>query len=208
MNLVKDSLTEQIYELIKERIITQEYELGQKIDTNEIAENNNISVMPVRDALNSLEDDGLVTKKSRVGYFVREFSKKEAEDIMEARKMYEIYSLESYFTEFNLGFLQDLHGKMIELQNNMRRDEFDELDYEFHKHIIYTSGNDYIIENYNQINEMIQLFRRLDKDRMEEANAEHIEIIDFIVKEKLEKSKQSLNNHIENVKRSLLKNLK
>lgn len=208
MNLVKDSLTEQIYGLIKERIITQEYELGQKIDTNEIAENNNISVMPVRDALNSLEDDGLVTKKSRVGYFVRVFSKKEAEDIMEARKMYEIYSVESYFSEFNLDFLQDLHGKMLELQNNMSRDEFDELDYEFHQHIINISGNDYIIKNYNQINEMIQLFRRLDKDRMEEANCEHMEIIDFIVRQKLEKSKKSLNNHIEKVKRSLLQNLK
>src|SRR5690554_4721661 len=108
MAIIKDSISEQIYELIKNKIFTQELELGAQIDTKKIAGEHNISIMPVRDALNKLENRELVYRKSRIGYFVRTFSRKEAEEIMEVRKIYELYSLKEHFEAIDKKKLEEI----------------------------------------------------------------------------------------------------
>ena len=82
MSIITKSITDQIYNIIKNRILMQEYKLGSKIDMNELAEEHEISIMPVRDALKRLSNQGLVTNKSRVGFFVRKFSEEEIRNII------------------------------------------------------------------------------------------------------------------------------
>ena len=94
MSIIAKSITEQIYDIIKDKILLQEYKVGSKIDMNEIAEEHDISIMPVRDALKRLSSQGLVVNRSRVGFFVKEFSKQEISNIMEVRNMYETYCLD------------------------------------------------------------------------------------------------------------------
>lgn len=65
MDIIKDSITDQIYKVIKNKIILQNLKLGAQIDPKEVATEYNISVTPVRDALKKLESQGLVTRKTR-----------------------------------------------------------------------------------------------------------------------------------------------
>ncbi len=206
MSIVKDSISEQIYDLIKNDIILQEMKLGDQIDTKKIAEEHNISVMPVRDALQKLESQGLVSKKSRVGFFVRSFSEKEIKEIMEARKMYEIYSIEEHFSSINRLKLRKIFNELNRTEN-MSRTRFDELDDTIHTLIITASGNDYLINNFNKINDLIILFRHLDKDRIRNANKEHKELIEAVLDNELAESKQLLKYHIDQVTRSILEHL-
>ena len=56
--------------------------------------------MPIRDALNQLANEGLVIRKPGL-VFVRSFTPKEAKDLMEVRKLYELYCLEKYFDKID-----------------------------------------------------------------------------------------------------------
>jgi len=59
--LNKISLKDQAYQVIKAKIMTQEYHLGEKINMRELAKEMNISSTPIREALSALEKENLVT---------------------------------------------------------------------------------------------------------------------------------------------------
>ena len=206
MAIITKSITDQIYNIIKEKILFQEYKIGSKIDMKEIAEEHEISIMPVRDALKRLSNQGLVVNKSRVGFFVKEFSEDEIENIMEVRNMYETYCLENHFENLNLDKIESLYED-IQCQDSLEREKFDEVDSKFHNLIINSSENQFLIEHYEKIEDRIILFRHLDKERIKTANEEHCLILDSILKGNKKEAVNKLNEHIRNVSSSAAKNI-
>ena len=104
MSIHTESITDQCYDLIWKKILNKEYLPGEQIPTKQNAEDNGISVMPVRLALRELTNNGIVLNKARVGFFVRDFTNQEMLDISRTRRMYEIYGLENYFSYLNCIF--------------------------------------------------------------------------------------------------------
>lgn len=206
MAIITKSITDQIYNIIKEKILFQEYKIGSKIDMKEIAEEHEISIMPVRDALKRLSNQGLVVNKSRVGFFVKEFSEEEIENIMEVRNMYETYCLEHHFDNLNFDEIKSLYED-IQCQDSLRREKFDEVDSKFHNIIINSSENQFLIEHYEKIEDRIILFRHLDKERIKKANEEHCMIIESILNGEKNEAVNKLNEHIRNVSSSAAKNI-
>ncbi len=207
MSIITKSITEQIYNIIKERILLQEYKVGSKIDMNEIARENEISIMPVRDALKKLSNQGLVENKSRVGFFVRSFNERETKNIMEVRRMYEIYCLDKHFANINKEKMESLYEE-IKCMGEPDRKEFDRLDAEFHDLLIKASENEFLIKNYGQIKDLIVLFKHLDRERIRLANKEHCQLIEAILEGDKDKAIQKLEEHITNVTYSAGETLK
>lgn len=206
MAIITKSITDQIYNIIKEKILLQEYKVGSKIDMNKLADEHEISIMPVRDALKRLSNQGLVVNKSRVGFFVKEFSEKEIANIMEVRNMYETYCLEHHFNNLDIEKIDSLYED-IKCSDVLDRKKFDEVDSKFHNLIIDSSENEFLIENYEQIEDRIILFRHLDKERIKSANEEHCSIIKSIINGKKREAVNKLNEHIRNVSSSAVKNI-
>lgn len=67
MNLVKSTLSEQLYELIRNDIITQQIPMGEKITLKQLQEKYDVSSTPVREALTRLGNEGLVSIITNVG---------------------------------------------------------------------------------------------------------------------------------------------
>ena len=61
-------LTDRVYELVKAMVMDHEITPGAKINIDAVARELDVSPTPVREALARLESDGLVTKRSLVGY--------------------------------------------------------------------------------------------------------------------------------------------
>lgn len=74
--LKKTSMKEQVYQIIKSRILSQKYSLGERINIYNLAEELHISNTPIREALGMLEKDGLVVICPNAGYKVIHFTKK------------------------------------------------------------------------------------------------------------------------------------
>ena len=83
------SLAEELTEILRGRIITGEYQMGEKLVENKIARELKVSRTPVRDAFKQLVKEQLIEYIPNKGCFAKGFSRKDMEDIYEVRKAVE-----------------------------------------------------------------------------------------------------------------------
>ncbi len=79
------SLTEEIADVVRERILRGEYEIGEKIKENQIATELRVSRTPIREAFKLLENEGLIDYIPNRGCFAKGFTKQDVEDIYTVR---------------------------------------------------------------------------------------------------------------------------
>ncbi|MFW6267212.1 MAG: GntR family transcriptional regulator, partial [Halanaerobium sp.] len=196
MVINKKSLTDQVYSMLKEKILNRDVDLGEQLNTREIAEEHGISLMPVRDALRRLANEDLVENRPRVGFFVKNFSEAEVNNILEVRKMHEIYCLDNYFEEIDREVIADLKDKF----ENGHKKYFTSYDSKLHKEIVLASHNNYLIDSYlKMINHYTMLFSYLNYKRSETSRQEHIDIIDCILKGDKVQAEEILYRHLDRV---------
>ncbi|MBB2205528.1 GntR family transcriptional regulator [Gluconacetobacter takamatsuzukensis] len=79
------SIADQLYGLLRERILSGELEADSPIRQDVVASALNISKIPLREALARLEQDGLIRSFPKRGFFVAPLSAEEAEDVYRLR---------------------------------------------------------------------------------------------------------------------------
>lgn len=203
MGINRDNISQQIYKELKQKILQQEYKSGQQLCIRTLAEYYNISSMPIRDALNKLDVEGLIKKKPRVGYYVKSYNAQEVQDIMETRKMFELYCIDNHFQGIKKEKIAALLKKIRET-NSYNRAQFNDLDIDFHDEIINASNNSYLIERFSRIRELVMIFRYLDIAGMRKANQYHEWIMEAILADDKSKTRQILSDHIDNATKSVL----
>ena len=82
------------YERIRAAIVESEYEPGQRLIEQKIAEEYALSRTPVREAIRRLEAEGLVVAERNRGAVVRSISAAEVRDLYELRARLESYAAE------------------------------------------------------------------------------------------------------------------
>ena len=83
------SLTDEIADVVRERILKGEYEIGEKIKENQIATELRVSRTPIREAFKILENEGLIDYVPNRGCFAKGFTKQDVEDIYAVREALE-----------------------------------------------------------------------------------------------------------------------
>jgi DNA-binding GntR family transcriptional regulator len=85
MNIVVRTLSEQVYEVVRRQILTGKMAPGAPVRQDTIAVELGVSKIPLREALNRLEQDGLLSSYPNRGYVVRPLSTDEASEVFELR---------------------------------------------------------------------------------------------------------------------------
>jgi DNA-binding GntR family transcriptional regulator len=80
------NLSEEVLDVLREKIIQWEFKPGQRLKDRKLAGSLGVSRSLVRQAFSLLEMEGLVTV-SRTGVYVSQFSKVEIQEIYEVRKL-------------------------------------------------------------------------------------------------------------------------
>jgi len=88
------SLQQQIHDRLLGRILRRELEPGERISPAEIAAALGVSITPVRDAVNQMAAEGLVTVTPRRGTIVSPVSVRDIEELYEIRLMIEPHAAE------------------------------------------------------------------------------------------------------------------
>lgn len=210
MQLNKESLTEQISQRIKERIVNVEIEPGEKINLSELEEKFGVSRAPVREALQRMADQGLVKVEPRVGYFAVELTPTQIRNISEMRKLLETFALEKSINKVPEQELKSLMTRTEELLKNdlpqeKLRADFDSTDEELHSMLVDNSGNELLIDFTKRIHNLISLTRHLN-ERIDLALKEHEEILEFLIKRDQKEAKNALRKHLDNVEEEILAN--
>ncbi len=73
----KTTIKEQAYQIIKRKILTQSYQLGERINIGQLSRELGISNSPIREALNLLEKEGLVVTTPNSGINVITLSRQD-----------------------------------------------------------------------------------------------------------------------------------
>jgi len=174
-------LSERVYYDIKRDILTGLYEAGAALSVDAFVQKHHLSRTPVRDALNRLQHEGLVTAIPRVGYFVTQVTVKDVQDIFQLRAVLEAASAEmaarNITNEQLLQLEQTLTGYDAGDFDSYFR--FLEGNREFHYRVALASGNRLLAEEVGQLLDRMQrlLFLKLDRRPAGQMVHEHHELI-------------------------------
>lgn len=155
-----------IHQKIKRDILTGAYDAGEQLSVNQLAERYEVSATPVREALNALEQEGLVDVIPRVGYFVSQMSLKDVQDIFQLRLIVEGAAAElaaQHITEEELLYLEQMQGHYIpgDIDSNWR---YLEENREFHYRVALATRNKWLAEVVGKLLDQIQRFLFLGFD--------------------------------------------
>lgn len=88
------SLADEIADIVRDRILKGEYEIGEKIKENQIASELKVSRTPIRDAFKQLENEGLIDYVPNRGCFAKGFTHQDVDDIYAVREALERLAVE------------------------------------------------------------------------------------------------------------------
>src|SRR5262245_63157754 len=114
-------------------VITGQRAPGARVTENELASTLNVSRTPVREAFNRMERDGLIERRPRQGYAVKEFGIRMFREAFEVRELLDGYATElatSKITAAEKASLRDMVReceRLANLPNRSREDMFQEL---------------------------------------------------------------------------------
>lgn len=212
------------YEYIKNAIIEGEYEQGKRLREEYLAKELNLSRTPVREALNRLIAEGLITRLNR-GVSVREFSPEDIRQIYDLRALLEGYAASQAALHrsdqqlLTLDQLNESYEKMILELNHLPIQKKDIkvivcLNQQFHKAIFQASKNDYIqflITNVFVIPLVFRSFYWYDRTEIIQSVDFHKRIYEAIRSKDSERAKSAMLEHIyrgrDHVLRHLTKDL-
>lgn len=181
-------------------IVAGTHPAGTPIRQEELANTYNVSRMPVREALQQLEREGLVVIYPGRGAFVNRPTPDDIREIYDIRLLLERDALQRALpnmTRGSLGHAEDLLEQMAQVEDEM---EFGRLDGEFHATLYRPSGREKLlslISNLrNQATQAYYLIAPLASFR-QAAIDEHRQILQACQAKDNERALEALTRHLE-----------
>ena len=201
------SLTDEIVDIIRERILKGEYKIGEKIKENQIATELKVSRTPIREAFKQLETEGLIDYIPNRGCFAKGFTRQDIEDIYAVRKALEILAVEwavSRITSEQIQSLQDQSDLMEFYTARKDSKKVLEINTAFHDVIYNATGSRFMAQVLRSYKEYIEQTRKVifyEQDYLEEIFAEHKAVLDAMISRDVEAAKTAMAKHLDGSQR-------
>lgn len=163
----------------------------------DIAKQYNTSVTPVRDALQMLSQEGLVTIKPRSGYFVTALTLKQLRDLLDMRRILEIAAVERAvlrITPEQLEELRKIHAGYTG-EDDASYERYTEENRKFHFLIAVASGNLALAEAVNKLHDRLARFMVVQKIGERQIRM-HSRIIEALEEHDIEKARQAMSDEV------------
>lgn len=205
----KDTLHLKVCNAIRQAIISGELKPGERLKQSELADQLGVSRMPVREALQKLETEGLVVIEPHKGAIVKSISVSDIEEIYSLRAELEkmaIYQSVDLFTNEDILQLSVLVDRMEAAQDV---DEFIADNIEFHKLLVKRCSWERLKSFIGNLwNGFPQQTPHVIAGQMETSNVEHREILNAIKARDKETAANLLSEHINRTRENLINNIK
>ena len=190
-----------VYRELKRAIISGGFKPGVSLIQEELCNQFRVSRTPVRDALNHLQAEGLVTAIPHKGVFVRELSARDIGEIYEVRILIECSAAKKAAVKIDRKELRHILGEVLRLQqkNGASFNSVQRTGSKLHRLVVANSGNSMMSEILNRIWAPIEISRipfRDSHERIEQINREHVEIIEALLKGDGEMASDLMKTHL------------
>ena len=211
--VIKDNPTirKKVYEHVREQILSGQIAPKERLVEAKIAQDIGTSRTPVREALHSLEIEGLIESIPRIGYTVKAISDQEAVELWEIRYLIEGLAIRWAMEKAPEKLVKELRKNIArakELVSRGNLDVFVELDGQFHETIARLSGGQRLLELAQTLRRHVLRYR-IESIYLPDVALRAIEGHEGVVRaiEKGDDAEISLalKNHLEQSKRDTLR---
>jgi DNA-binding GntR family transcriptional regulator len=196
------SSTDLVKQALLDRILGGVFDIGERLNENQIAAEFNVSRGPVREALRSLEEAHLVTSIHNRGVFVRSI------DLQEALHLYDVRAGLAYTagkllaqraTAEQIDALYSMFDEM-EVERTARNPQrYFEINERFHHEAMRFAGNPRLTQMSEAIDRELRVFLRHGvggPSQLRISNEEHRVILDSIAAGNARAAAEAFENHI------------
>ncbi|MDN7144813.1 GntR family transcriptional regulator [Liquorilactobacillus mali] len=196
------NLHDQAYKIILEKILTAEYEPGQKISEKEISDELEIGRTPIREAILRLRQEGLISVIPQSGTYVTKIDLKVATSARFIRESIETNVIKEVALKSDVKTDQ-LHVIIDNQKHFSKQKQFEKFfseDEDFHHEFYTLSGHDQVWEWLQTINTQLNRFRIL---RLKAANLpwntliqEHENLLKAVETHNVDAAESLISNHL------------
>jgi DNA-binding GntR family transcriptional regulator len=164
------SISDQIYEFLKENILLGKIAPGERIIESRIAEDLKTSRTPVREAFQRLVQDGLVERVTQGGVRVSVITPRMIKEVFGIRGVLEVYAVELVCDNIEVETiikLKELAQQARKLLSSPEANDPEGLialwkvNTSFHEIIYRATGSEYLLKLIDQLNSLVRRFRFL-----------------------------------------------
>ena len=211
------SISNRVYEILRERILNGEFAPGARLDVASIAKQLGVSRTPLNEALNQLEIDGLIEINPRSGTYVTDLTPDDVAECCEVRRVLEVYAVElavQRASDEDIRTLQALVQGLAELAAVKDPDAVYarhlRLDHEFHRQIVALARNSRLsrAHTHENIQEQIKRIKRIRYSQsgrdLDVIQQEHERIVAAFKAHDVEAAKAAMDAHLRRAAKTLL----
>ena len=180
--LERSALTDKVYELLKARIIDLELAPGARLHADRLGTELDVSPTPVREALNRLAAEGIVTVAPYRGFRVSPLlDQEDLAQLLHARRILECAAVGRTAQVRDDAALSELSAAVAAMDALVAVDvlnvkAFNAADAAFHRLTVAASGNRFLVQALDSLHVHVQIARHYQGRSVTEArraNAEH-----------------------------------
>ncbi len=179
------SLRENVAELLIEKILSGKFEPGDRLNESALSRQLQVSRAPIREALQQLQEQGLVVNQPRRGMFVVQLTTDDVRKINAMRIVLEGEALVLCRDHMTPAVLRRLHQMIekMELREQMTALEATRLDFSFHRAIWANTGNEYLERSLTSLTSSLFSYKLVTKpadERMRTILDSHRPLFEFL----------------------------
>ena len=196
----RGTLSGQVRHFILTKILSGEFEPGERLIEMKIARQMQTSQAPGREAIRELESTGLLETLPNRGSRIRKISNQELSDIYDVRAQLEGYAAE-VICQKKIQITDQLEDAVDRMFNAAKKENmmlFASINHEFHSIIIQNAENEILLKTWQTLHIQIKTFlivNRLEKNLVEMADS-HFKIIDAFKDFDAAQARNEVINHI------------
>lgn len=200
------NLTALAYDSIKRYILEGDLDEEARLTEEFLSTRLGISKSPVREALNSLQTEGLIRIEPRRGAFVRRFTAKDIRDLYNLREVLEAYAVSiATITPALIEELRSSVERTRELIGTGNKIGHIDEDTRFHRAIVRASGNEELCRVLTNIQSQLWLCRCRSYDLSAATTVTaHLSIVESLQQNDRTAAQERMRNHIALVRERLV----
>ena len=197
------SVSEVVLDQLRSDIVTNKFELGQKISEAQLSELYNVTNAPIRAAYIRLEAEGLIEIRAQAGTFVFNLSAEELQALAELRAALELHAI-SLAMARNLAPLQRdvsaIYDEMVRCAASDDADGYQKLDTNLHMSFVQHANSPFLAETYaSKVSGRFAALRTRfsrQKKHVDHSLVEHRGLRNAILANDVEVARRLLDAHI------------
>lgn len=205
-------LTDELYALLKEQILSHTMSAGDKINIDKLARELGVSNIPIRESLFRLASEGFVTVVPFKGMFVAEMNLQDIDEIFEIRSQLEELAIRKAAPNIPRLRLEQMLQELGRADDAMgarhEEREVSRMNHSLHGTIVEYSNNGSLKLMVTSLIERIHRYLNLVHYKVEigAEKAEHERIVQALLEKDTDKAVEAMRTHLDNAHRRLRNN--